>query len=475
MSRIVVVTTDSGAVKGILAAFTKKDVTVRPSLPDAQALDSAQLCEFLFVDVLALSDEPQTDYRLYRKAMYPLWRAFPNAHVVVLSSQARTREAVKAVKAGANDYLTYPVLPLEIEVLRDSVLTVRQEREELDYLRDQFWHDEAANLVRTHSPAMHATFDQVRKVAPTRSTVLLTGETGTGKNVVASLLHRHSQRAELPYISLHCGAIPDTLLESELFGHERGAFTGAVQRKLGKFEIAHGGTLLLDEIGTITPAMQIKLLQVLQDGTIQRVGSERPIQVDVRILAATNLDLAAAVKAGDFRADLFYRLSVFPVEIPPLRQRREDIALLAAHFLAQLEGLYAKEIDEISPQVLEAFDRYDWPGNVRELESLMERAYILESSSILTPENFPVALFSGDDPVSPVTVSADESLAQARKRAVDDIERVYLKQQLERCAGRVGETARAAGITPRQLHSLMKKHGLRKERFRPRSPSRRDD
>ena len=469
MSRIVVVTADSGAVDGILAAFDERDVAVRPSLADALALDSAQLCEFLFVDVLALSAEPTADYRLYRKAMYPVWRVFPNAHVVVLSSQERTREAVKAVKAGGNDYLTYPILPLEIEVLRDSAQALRQDREELDYLRDQFWHDDSANLARTHSPAMRATFDQVRKVAPTRSTVLLTGETGTGKNVVASLLHRHSQRAELPYISLHCGAIPDTLLESELFGHERGAFTGAVQRKLGKFEIANGGTLLLDEIGTITPAMQIKLLQVLQDGTIQRVGSERPIQVDVRILAATNLELAAAVKAGDFRADLFYRLSVFPVEIPPLRQRREDIALLAEHFLAKLEGLYAKEIDEIAPPVLEAFERYEWPGNVRELESLMERAYILESSSTLTQDNFPVALFSGDDPVSPVTISADETLAHARRRAIDDIERMYLKQQLDRCRGRVGDTARVAGITPRQLHSLMKKHGLRKESFRRRA------
>jgi len=295
----------------------------------------------------------------------------------------------------------------------------------------------------------------------------VTGETGTGKSLIAKVIHAISNRANRQFISVHCGAIPDTLLESELFGHERGAFTGADRRKLGKFEVAHGGTLFLDEIATISPAMQVKLLQVLQDRTIQRLGGEKTIDVDVRIVAATNMDLQAMTGRGDFRDDLFYRLNVFPIEIPPLRDRPEDIPMLAEQFLGQLNAMYQKDIATIHPTVMAAFTAYSWPGNVRELENLMERAVILETSGVLTPDNLPGQVVGPPQQrPQPVLVPTEETLATVRRRAIDDVERLYLRRQLEAHHGRIAGTAQAAGITPRQLHKLMAKHGLKKEEFR---------
>jgi len=267
---------------------------------------------------------------------------------------------------------------------------------ELDYLRDRFWQEDSLEIVRTRSPLMKRLFDKVRSVAPTKSTVLLNGETGTGKGVLARLIHQHSNRKDGPFISVHCGAIPDTLLESELFGHERGAFTGAVRRKLGKFEIAQGGTIFLDEIGTITPSAQIKLLEILQDGTFHRVGGEERIEANMRVIAATNADLRKMCEAGQFRKDLYYRLNVFPLEIPPLKERMEDIGYIVEVILKKLNKFDLKEIHDIHPHVIDAFGNYPWPGNIRELENLMERAYILEESPILMPDSFPDELFTSN-------------------------------------------------------------------------------
>jgi DNA-binding NtrC family response regulator len=278
---------------------------------------------------------------------------------------------------------------------------------------------------------------------------------------------RSSTRAERQFISVHCGAIPDTLLESELFGHERGAFTGAERRKLGKFEIANGGTLFLDEIATITPAMQVKLLNVLQERSIQRVGGERSIEVDVRILAATNMDLAQLAADGRFRKDLLYRLNVFPIEVPALRNRREDIPMLVERFLDRLQRFYLKDISGVHPAVMEAFSTYSWPGNVRELENLLERAYILETTDQLGPGNFPQEMFGQASHMQDTPLPSTGTLADIRRHAVEEAERRYLHRQLEANHGRIGATAAAAGISPRQLHKLMAKYGLKKEDFRP--------
>jgi transcriptional regulator with PAS, ATPase and Fis domain len=297
---------------------------------------------------------------------------------------------------------------------------------ELNYLRDQFWQVDSFNLLGTNSESMKKVFQQICTVSPTKSTVLLAGETGTGKSVLAQLIHQHGNRKNAQFISVHCGAIPDALVESEMFGHEKGAFTGAVRRKLGKFEFATGGTIFLDEIGTITPAAQIKLLQVLQDGTYQRVGGDETLKTDVRVIAASNADLKKMCDEGTFRKDLYYRLNVFPIEIPPLRERLEDIPLFVEAFLNNLNQFSVKEIKGIHPLVIEAFKIYTWPGNIRELENLVERAYILEVSSLLTPESFPNELFETEATSVFIPTGMQLTLAEVRQQGVEEIERMSM-------------------------------------------------
>jgi DNA-binding NtrC family response regulator len=391
---------------------------------------------------------------------------FPTIEIVVMCPQAEIREAVMAVKAGASNYLTYPLNPTEVKYVTESIDETALMQSELDYLRDQFWQSDSLELIQTKCEGMKSVFAKIRSVAPTKSTVLLIGDTGTGKGVLASLIHKHSNRNDVQFISVHCGAIPDTLLESELFGHEKGAFTGAIRRKLGKFEIAKGGTIFLDEIGTITPSAQIKLLQILQDGTFQRVGGEETIEANVRVIAATNTDLKKMCEQGLFRKDLYYRLNVFPIEVPPLRQRKEDIPHFVDVFLRRMNKFNAKAIHHVHPSVLEAFEQYDWPGNIRELENLIERAYILETSPILKPESFPSELFEAQGLAPSVAVDVKWTLSEVRKEGLKHIEREYIKEQLIRHKGKIKDSAKAAGITTRQLHKLMKKYSVRKEDFK---------
>ena len=421
--------------------------------------------ELLFIDLELLQDgREDVDYK---EQLRPFWKAFPTAEVVVLAPQSQIRQAVRAVKAGASDYLTYPLNEREVELVVENIARSIQLQSELDYLRDAFWRGDSLIILKTHSPAMKDVFAKVQSVMRTDTTVLLTGETGTGKGVMATLIHQNSRRSAGQFISVHCGAIPENLLESELFGHEKGAFTGAVRRKLGRFEIADGGTIFLDEVGTLPMAMQVKFLQVLQDKTFSRVGGETLLTTDVRVIAATNADLEKMCEEGTFRRDLYYRLNVFPIEIPPLRERLADIPLLVQAFLERLNRHYGKNITELHPDALKALQAYSWPGNVRELENLVERAYLLESSSVLTPESFPAQLFGHDGgSVSPVEVDVSLPLQAVRQRYVEQVERAYLVKQLERNRGRIKDTAEAAGVGVRQLHKLMTKYGLRKEDFR---------
>jgi DNA-binding NtrC family response regulator len=401
-----------------------------------------------------------------KDALRPFWALYPSIAVVVMTRSERIRDAVAAVKAGASDFLTYPVSPEEVRFITETVFKSILLRSELDYLRDRFWKSESLELVHTLSPTMKSVFEKVRSVAPTKSTVLLVGETGTGKGVLARLIHRHSNRSELQFIAVHCGAIAETLIESELFGHEKGSFTGAVRRKLGKFEIAKGGTIFLDEIGTITPSVQIKLLQVLQEETFQRVGGEEDISANVRVISATNIDLKQMCEEERFRKDLYYRLNVFPIEIPPLRERSEDIPHFVELFLKKLNQFNAKEIHSVHDEVMDAFRRYSWPGNIRELENLMERAYILEMTSVLTPKSFPSELFESGPALPTVPIDGTTTLAEVRQRGIAEIERSYLIDVLTRHRGKIRESARTAGVSTRQIHKLMQKYALRKERFK---------
>jgi DNA-binding NtrC family response regulator len=420
--------------------------------------------DFIFIDIGIFRESVAING--YKVALEPFWHLYPTIQIIVMSPPEMIREAVMAVKAGASNYLTYPINPDEVKYVTESLHDSLLAQSELDHLRDQFWQSDSLEFIQTRSQIMKELFDKVRSVATTKSTVLLIGETGTGKGELAKLIHRHSNRRDNQFINVHCGAIPETLLESELFGHEKGSFTGAIRRKLGKFEIAHGGTIFLDEIGTITPSAQIKLLQVLQDRTFQRVGGEAAIEVDVRIIAATNTDLKKMCDTGQFRKDLYYRLNVFPIEVPPLRDRIEDIPHLVEVFLENMNRFNSKEIHHLHPQVLEAFKSYSWPGNIRELENLMERAYILESSAVLTPESFPSDLFESKVPLVRILTDAHLTLAEVRNKGVEDIERHYLKGILTYKKGKINDSAREAGITTRQLHKLLKKYGILKEDYK---------
>jgi DNA-binding NtrC family response regulator len=403
----------------------------------------------------------------FKKALKPFWELYPSIDIIVMAPQDMTRRAVAAVKDGARDYINYPIDPEEVKLVSETILSANIIKSELSYLRDQFWQADFLELIQTKSHKMKAVFDKIRSVAPTRSTVLLIGETGTGKNLLAKLIHSHSNRRKAQFISVHCGAIPDTLVESELFGHEQGAFTGAIRRKLGKFEIARGGTIFLDEIGTITPSAQIKLLQVLQDGSFQRVGGEGSLNADVRVIAASNIDLKKLTTEGTFRKDLYYRLNVFPIEIPPLQERLEDIPYLCDVLLKKLQPYHNKEIDGVHQIVLDAFNQYSWPGNIRELENLIERAAILETSRVLTAGSFPAELFQEDSSLQRLPADTGGTLADVRKIAIEEIERRYLKDCLGRHHGKINAAAHSAGITTRQLNKLMNKYGIRKEAFKP--------
>lgn len=463
---IVVATKDPAAPRTIEESLGDHyTVTVARDRTHFFKLFKAKRHEISFVDIhfLQSTDTPKQGHDACRKALEEIFQIAPAAEIVIMADQRATRESVYAVKAGASNYLTYPVDPAEVGYVIESLLEDRKRQSELDYLRNQFWDKESLHFAKTQSPTMAKVFDKIRSVSSTRTTVMLYGETGTGKGVIAKLIHRSSNRRQNQFISIHCGAIPDTLLESELYGHEKGAFTGAEKRKPGKFEIAHGGTIFLDEVGTISASAQIKLLQVLQDRTFQRVGGQTTIESDARVVAATNADLKKMSEDGEFRKDLYYRLNVFPIDVPALRDRIEDVPLLVDFFLERLNTLYGKGIREVHPMVMQALKTYDWPGNIRELENLMERSYILESTPILSPESFPGELFANDTSCAQVPFKTHQGLAEVRSRGVENIERQYLKEVLSVNRGRIDKSAQEAGISTRQLHKLLKKYDIRKE------------
>ena len=465
MRSALVISTNSDDIAKIRSAFAP-DFRLSPAQDVSKALHILEHARFdiVLVDltlVAAFMPEGTPE-----EALQAFKRIVPSIEIVIMAALPEIRKAIHWVKAGASDYITYPIALEEIKLVFESIARSILRQSELDYLRDQFWKVEALEVIQTRSLAMQEVFKKVRAVAATKTTVLLAGETGTGKSVLAKLIHQHSNRQKAQFISVHCGAIPDTLLESELFGHEKGAFTGAVRKKLGKFEIANGGTIFLDEIGTLTPPAQIKLLQVLQDGTFSRVGGDETIQTNARVITATNADLKQLSEEGQFRKDLYYRLNVFPIEIPPLRERVQDLSHLTEQFLKRLNREFQKSILGVHPQVTEALAQYEWPGNVRELENLLERAYILESSAVLTPESFPSELFEKQCASAVLPVNAHMSLADARKVALEDFERQYLKELVASNNGRINLSASQAGISTRQLHKLMSKYGIHKENYK---------
>jgi DNA-binding NtrC family response regulator len=460
MSSVLVGSCDNKTVSTLAAAFNSikrfDHLTTWDGLVSAVRLHRH---DFAFVDLRLAGSES-------RLRIQKLVSLAPSLQIIVMAEQSQFRQVLLAIKDGARDYVTFPVAVEEVKLVTANADETVKLESELSFLRDESWQSDGQEEVRSDSPAMQAIYRKVHSVAPTKSTVLLSGGTGTGKGVLARAIHMNSSRRDKQFIAVHCGAIPDTLLESDLFGHERGAFSGATQRKLGKFEIAEGGTLFLDEIGTISHTAQIKLLQILQERFFYRLGGEQRIKNDTRIIAATNVDLKQLCDQGLFRSDLYYRLNVFPLELPLLKERKEDIPYLANSFISQFSKFYVKEINGIHATVLDAFSRYEWPGNIRELENLIERAFVLETSDVLTPDSFPQELFENQSEAPQISIDLDRPLAELRADWAREGEAVYLSQLLTLTKGRIAPAAARAGITTRQLHKLMTRHGLQKENYK---------
>ncbi len=377
----------------------------------------------------------------------------PQPVCILLTAYGNVETAVEAIKNGAHDFLTKPVNLDRLELVLRRALETRRLEESNRNLRQQLDAKYGLENIIGHSGAMAAVFDTVRQVAPTRATVLIQGESGTGKELVAHALHRLSPRAANPFIAVHCAALSDTLLESELFGHERGAFTGATETRKGRFELADGGTLFLDEIGEIEPATQVKLLRVLEERRFERVGGMESLDVDTRLLAATNRDLRGMVDRGEFREDLFFRLNVVQIRLPPLRERREDIPLLLDHFLRQFRQENGREIEGFTPEALEALLNYRWPGNIRELRNVVERMVVLARGEWIGARDIPVELREGNSerkangPLAGVV-----SMREAEKR--------MLQQALEDQKGNRTLAAKQLGISRRTLHRKLNEFDL---------------
>jgi two-component system response regulator HydG len=379
----------------------------------------------------------------------------PAIPIIIMTAYSSVDTAVEALKKGAYDYLGKPLDFDELKLAIERAMDHSRLKEENRALKERLGSGFNTGDIIGRSRVMLELLETVSLVAPTEATVLITGESGTGKELIASAIHLNSPRREKPFIQINCAAITETLLESELFGHEKGAFTGADRRREGRFRLAHGGSIFLDEVSEMSVAMQAKLLRVLQEKEIQRVGGEEVLKVDVRVMAATNKDLKKEIEAGGFREDLYYRLNVVTLAVPALKERREDIPLLAQHFLETFAEKNRKHIKGFTPQAMDRLVRYNWPGNVRELMNAVERGVILCRGEYIAEKDFPLSVSEAEVPESELVregLPADLPL--------EEVEKVTILNTLESAGGNKSEAARRLGITRRTLHKKLKKYGV---------------
>jgi DNA-binding NtrC family response regulator len=375
--------------------------------------------------------------------------------VILVTGYGSIESAVQAMRVGADDYLTKPVDLYELRKRVMNLLENRQLKEEVTTLRQMLDKQYSFESIVANAPQMERLFEQMRLVAPTRSTVLIVGESGTGKELVARAIHGASPRVEERFLAINCGAIPSDILESELFGHERGAFTGAVARKIGKFELAHKGTLFLDEISELYPELQVKLLRVLEDRMIMRVGGSDLIEVDFRLITATNKDLEKEVAEGRFREDLYYRLKVVTLRVPPLRERKEDIPLLAEHFLRQFCEEHGKPVKRLTPAALDLLAKNSWPGNVREFRNFLESTVIFHAGEEIDGRDLPADFRAGVE--VPRSGGPIQNLSGS-PRGMSEIERQAILETLQLTGGRRAEAAKVLGIGLRTLQRKLKEY-----------------
>jgi DNA-binding NtrC family response regulator len=421
--------------------FTSEGYTACPSASAREALETIQLKEF---DIALLDIKMPGMDGMELQAR--LKEADPDLTVIMMTGYASVETAVQALKRGAYDYITKPVDPDELSHLVANALEHKRARREIARLREDLQEIAPGTELIGKSAAMKKVTELIEMVAPTEATVLITGESGTGKEVVARAIHASGPRRFMPLVTIHCGALTETLLESELFGHEKGAFTGAQCRKKGKFEVADGGTVFLDEISDISLKTQTDLLRVLQEHEIVRVGGNQPIKVDFRCIAATNKNLDLLVKAGSFRPDLYYRLHVFSINLPPLRERREDIPLLVTYFLNKFCMATSRPVPQLSPEAMDLLVRHEWPGNVRELENAVERALVVGRGNEIKASDFSFP-FQAEEP--------------STGRTLDDIERAHIERILRETQHNMSRAARVLDIDRTTLYNKLKRYGMR--------------
>jgi DNA-binding NtrC family response regulator len=384
---------------------------------------------------------------------------------IVTTAYGSIDEAVRAIRMGAYDFLTKPVDVEHLRLVIDRALRERALLDELATLRTELKKNYSFENILSKNARMHAVFELIKNVGPTNSTVLIEGETGTGKEQVARAVHASAHPPNGPFVAVNCAALPETLLESELFGHEKGAFTSAVGQRHGRFELANGGVIFMDEVGDIPAPMQSKLLRVLQERAFERIGGTETIHVDVRVIAATNRSLQKLVKQGKFREDLYYRLNVVKIDLPPLRDRSEDIPLLAAHFIAKYART-GEPAKQIAPEAMQVLLNHSWPGNIRELENAIERACVTSRDAILQVENLPPELLNPPKPDTPFPIDLNQPLTDVVREVVAQIERQYIQKALKKTHGHVGRCAAVCGLSRRSVTKKITELQLDKSVFK---------
>ncbi|MBI2525189.1 MAG: sigma-54-dependent Fis family transcriptional regulator [Candidatus Rokubacteria bacterium] len=453
---VVLVVDDDPGVRESLAEILKYECEVLEAEDGAAGL---QILKSRRVDVVLL------DVRLPGEsgpAVLPRILALDDSiPVILMTAVPDVRTAVDCIKAGAYEYLVKPFDVDEILLLVRQAAQQRVLEREVCYLRAELDRTLGFDALVGRHPSMVRLYEAIAQVAQTHATVLITAESGTGKELVARAIHRQSPRRDQPFVAVNLAAIPDTLLESELFGHEKGAFTGAHARKLGRFELAHGGTLFLDEVGSLRVELQAKLLRALQEREIERLGGTRTIPVDARIIAATNVDLRQRIRAREFREDLYYRLNVVPLSVPPLRERKEDIGVLADHFVRKYSREFKKDVRGISRGALPALQTYDWPGNVRELENVIERSVALASRPVIRLDDLPLDLALHDGAARGAGEAAAAALTL--KEARDRFEQAYILRALEREGWNQSRAARSLGVHRNTLLARLAAWGIRRD------------